>query len=71
MLFRTTNYGHSWEVISPDLTTNDKAKQQSSGGKIVTDNTAAEFHCTIIAIGPSPGGPERHLGRAPTTATCR
>jgi len=57
VLFRTTNYGHSWEAISPDLTTNDKAKQQSSGGKIVTDNTAAEFHCTIISIGPSPVDP--------------
>jgi photosystem II stability/assembly factor-like uncharacterized protein len=54
VLFKTTSYGHSWQVISPDLTTNDKAKQQSSGGKIVTDNTAAEFHCTIISIGPSP-----------------
>jgi photosystem II stability/assembly factor-like uncharacterized protein len=57
VLFRTTTMGHSWEVISPDLTTNDKAKQQSSGGKIVTDNTAAEFHCTIISIGPSPVDP--------------
>ncbi len=57
VLFRTRDYGHSWEVISPDLTTNDKAKQQSSGGKIVTDNTAAEFHCTIISIGPSPVDP--------------
>jgi photosystem II stability/assembly factor-like uncharacterized protein len=54
VLFKTTNAGQSWAVISPDLTTNDKTKQQSSGGKIVTDNTAAEFHCTIIAIGPSP-----------------
>jgi photosystem II stability/assembly factor-like uncharacterized protein len=57
VLFRTTNYGRSWDVISPDLTTNDKAKQQTSGGKIVTDNTAAEFHCTIISIGPSPVDP--------------
>jgi photosystem II stability/assembly factor-like uncharacterized protein len=57
VLFRTTDYGHSWDVISPDLTTNDRAKQQTSGGKIVTDNTAAEFHCTIIAIGPSPVDP--------------
>ncbi len=57
VLFRTRNYGHSWEIISPDLTTDDKAKQQSSGGKIVTDNTAAEFHCTIISIGPSPADP--------------
>ena len=44
-------------MISPDLTTNDKSKQQSSGGEIVVDNTAAEFHCTILAIAPSPIDP--------------
>jgi photosystem II stability/assembly factor-like uncharacterized protein len=54
VLFRTTNNGQSWDVISPDLTTNDKSKQQSSGGEIVVDNTAAEFYCTIIAISESP-----------------
>lgn len=54
VLFRTMNNGQSWDVISPDLTTNDKAKQQSSGGEIVVDNTAAEFYCTIIAISESP-----------------
>jgi len=53
VLFKSTNHGQSWEVISPDLTTNDKSKQKSSGGAIVVDNTAAEFHCTIIAIAPS------------------
>ena len=53
-LFRTINNGQSWDVISPDLTTNDKSKQQSSGGEIVVDNTAAEFYCTIIAISESP-----------------
>jgi photosystem II stability/assembly factor-like uncharacterized protein len=57
VLFKTTNFGRSWEVISPDLTTNDKEKQKSSGGPIVTDNTAAEFHCTIISIAPSPVDP--------------
>ena len=57
VLFRTTNAGQSWEVISPDLTTNDKSKQKSSGAPIVVDNTAAEFHCTIIAIAPSPVDP--------------
>ena len=57
VLFKTTNHGQSWDVISPDLTTNDKSKQKSSGGPIVTDNTAAEFHCTIIAIAPSPVDP--------------
>jgi photosystem II stability/assembly factor-like uncharacterized protein len=54
VLFKTTNQGHSWEVISPDVTTNDKSKQQSSGGPVVTDNTAAEFHCTILTIAESP-----------------
>ena len=54
VLFRSTNHGMSWDVISSDLTTDDKTKQQSSGGEIVTDNTAAEFHCTIMAISESP-----------------
>ncbi len=54
VVFKTTNRGHSWEVISPDLTTDDKSKQQSSGGPVVTDNTAAEFHCTILTIAESP-----------------
>jgi photosystem II stability/assembly factor-like uncharacterized protein len=53
VLFKSTNHGQSWEVISPDLSTNDKSKQKSSGGPIVVDNTAAEFHCTILAIAPS------------------
>jgi photosystem II stability/assembly factor-like uncharacterized protein len=54
VLFKSTDYGNSWQVISPDLTTNDPKKQESSGGPIVVDNTAAEFHCTIITIAPSP-----------------
>ena len=28
----TTNGGQSWEIISPDLSTNDKTKQQRTGG---------------------------------------
>jgi photosystem II stability/assembly factor-like uncharacterized protein len=63
VLFKTTDKGYSWEVISPDLTTNDKSKQQTSGGEIYQDtsggeiyqdNTAAEFHCTILTIAESP-----------------
>jgi len=54
VLFKTTSYGQSWEAISPDLTTDDKEKQLSSGGPVVTDNTAAEFHCTILTIAESP-----------------
>ncbi len=54
VLFRSTNHGNSFQVISPDLTTNDPAKQQSSGGPIVVDNTAAEFHSTLLSVSPSP-----------------
>ena len=54
VVFRSRDYGLSWDVISPDLTTNDPKKQQSSGGEIVTDNTAAEFHTTLLSIAPSP-----------------
>jgi hypothetical protein len=53
VVFKSTDQGQSWSIISPDLTTNDKSKQQSSGEPIVVDNTAAEFHCTILSIAPS------------------
>lgn len=54
VLFRSRDKGYTWEEISPDLTTNDKSKQKSSGGEIYQDNTAAEFHCTILTIAESP-----------------
>ena len=44
----------SWEQISPDLTTNDKSKQASSGGPITKDNTSVEYYCTIFTAGESP-----------------
>jgi len=54
VLFRSTDYGHSWDIISPDLTTDDPEKQLDSGGEIYNDNTAAEFHTTILTIAESP-----------------
>lgn len=54
VIFKSTDRGYTWEVISPDLTTNDKSKQKSSGGQVYQDNTAAEFHCTIMTIDESP-----------------
>ncbi|MFP4082223.1 MAG: WD40/YVTN/BNR-like repeat-containing protein [Candidatus Aminicenantes bacterium] len=53
VLFKTTNEGQSWEIISPDLTRNDKQKQQSSGGPITKDNTSVEYYCTIFALAES------------------
>ena len=54
VIFKSTDRGFNWEEISPDLTTNDKSKQRTSGGTIYQDNTAAEFHCTILYIDESP-----------------
>ena len=54
VLFRSSDFGTSWDVISPDLTTNDAEKLQSSGGPIRPDNTTAEYHCVIIGISESP-----------------
>jgi photosystem II stability/assembly factor-like uncharacterized protein len=51
---RSTDEGHSWEVISPDLTRNDPDKLQPSGGPITKDNTGAEHYCTIFAFKESP-----------------
>jgi photosystem II stability/assembly factor-like uncharacterized protein len=52
-LFVTENEGASWEQISPDLTTNEKAKQVSSGGPITKDNTSVEYYCTIFTAAES------------------
>ena len=52
---RSTNKGQSWEVISPDLTTNDPEKQnQEESGGLTYDVTQAENHTTITAISASP-----------------
>lgn len=47
-LFVTENEGKSWEMISPDLTTNDQSKLGPSGGPITKDNTSVEYYCTIF-----------------------
>jgi photosystem II stability/assembly factor-like uncharacterized protein len=54
VLFKSTNEGQSWEVISPDLTRNDKSKQASSGGPITKDNTSIEYYGTIFTVMESP-----------------
>ena len=57
-LFRSNNFGQSWDRISPDLSTNDpeKQKQEESGG-VTVDNSSAEMHTTIYAISESPKDP--------------
>ncbi|HEX5626172.1 MAG TPA: hypothetical protein VFX48_09155 [Saprospiraceae bacterium] len=54
-LFRSTDQGRNWTVLSPDLTTNDKSKQeQENSGGLSADVTSAENHCTIYSIAESP-----------------
>ena len=53
-VFKTTDAGMHWEAISPDLTRNDKSKQQPSGGPITIDDTGTEYYDTVFAIAPSP-----------------
>lgn len=51
----SNDMGNTWTKISPDLTTNDKAKyQQAEAGGLSVDNSGAENHCTIFTIAESP-----------------
>lgn len=54
VIFRTVNGGQNWEVISGDLTRNDKSRQKWSGGPITGDNTGVETWATVFAIAESP-----------------
>jgi photosystem II stability/assembly factor-like uncharacterized protein len=54
VLFKSGDGGATWNIISPDLTRNDKSKQQSTGGPITKDNTSVEYFDTIFAIAESP-----------------
>jgi photosystem II stability/assembly factor-like uncharacterized protein len=54
-LFRSRDHGQTWDRISPDLTTNDPAKQkQEESGGVTVDNSEAEMHTSIYSISESP-----------------
>ncbi|MBX7131535.1 MAG: hypothetical protein K1X67_02540 [Fimbriimonadaceae bacterium] len=53
-LFKSVNRGDNWNVISPDLTTNDASKLQPGRKSVTPEDTGAERHCTIITISESP-----------------
>jgi photosystem II stability/assembly factor-like uncharacterized protein len=50
---RTRDGGQSWQVISPDLTLNDRSRMKSSGG-LTGDNIGVEYAGTVFAIAESP-----------------
>ena len=52
----TTDGGNSWQIISPDLTRDDKSRQQVSGG-LTPDNIGVEYAGVIFALNESPKEP--------------
>ncbi len=50
----TTNDGQTWREISPDLTTNEKTRQQDSGGGLTIDNLYTFDGSVLFAISESP-----------------
>jgi hypothetical protein len=49
---KSSDGGRSWQIISPDLTRNDKTKQQISGG-LTPDNIGVEYGDVIYGIAES------------------
>jgi photosystem II stability/assembly factor-like uncharacterized protein len=53
-VFRSTDAGRTWATISPDLTRNDKSKQQDAGGPITKDQYSVEYFDVIFTLAESP-----------------
>ena len=53
-VFKSSDHGYSWQQISPDLTRDDKSKQQPSGGALTRDITSVEYYDTVFALAESP-----------------
>ncbi len=54
VLFKTNNGGISWEIISPDLTKNEKSKQGEGGGPLTNEGAGGENYNTIYYVIESP-----------------
>jgi len=53
-VFKSTDFGKNWSIISPDLTTNNRARLKDAGGPVFTENTSAEAFETVISLAESP-----------------
>jgi photosystem II stability/assembly factor-like uncharacterized protein len=58
VLLKSTDGGLNWKTISPDLTRNDKSKQQLPGGPIHYDISGAETYDTLLSIQVAPSDPK-------------
>jgi len=53
-LFKTTDMGRNWEVVSPDLTRHDTAHMGTSGVPYTNEGAGGENYCTLAYVLESP-----------------
>ncbi len=58
VVFKSSDGGLHWTVVSPDLTRNDKSKQKASGGPVHLDLSGAETYDTLLSLAISPVDPK-------------
>lgn len=54
VLFRSNDRGNSWEIVSPDLTRNERDKQGLGSGPISIEGAGGEVYATVMTITESP-----------------
>lgn len=57
VVFKTQNGGVDWEVISPDLTRNNKNRQNPGGGPFTNEAAGGENYNTLMSLATSPFDP--------------
>ena len=58
VVFKTSDSGKTWNVISPDLTRNDKSKQVAGGAPFTNEAAGGENYNTITSLSISPHNDE-------------
>lgn len=53
-MFKSTDRGDTWTIISPDLSTADTALANPESGGLTRDVSGAETHATVLTISESP-----------------
>jgi hypothetical protein len=53
-LLKTRDKGVTWQIVSPDLSKNDPAKNREGSGGLTPESTGAEEYATIFSISESP-----------------
>ncbi len=57
-VFKTSDEGKTWKIISPDLSTQDSGKHSPRQTSLTRDLTGAETHCSITTLSPSSIDPQ-------------